>query len=443
MNECTTAAEAPAHALSEGLLGLEQASWDELAHRLPLDLATSAQTSGALVRRRGIQRAVDLLRLVFAYAVCDWSLRLVGAWLVTLGLADLSAVAIFKRLQHCQRWLGELVAAVLAQRQLRLEPRAGVRLRLVDATQVTDAHHQRWYVHACFDLGTACLAGVAVTDHHSSESLARFPGQAGEILLADRGYAQPQGLGTALGQGTSLVVRCHWQNLTLEDAAGQRLDVLAWLRACTASSFDQPAERAVWLPTPQGRFALRLLVAALPPAAAERARRRLREAAWTKGRTPSQDNLFAAGFMLVLTNLPASAWPAAQVLAWYRFRWQVELLFKRYKSLFQLAQLRAHDPALVQTYLLAKLLAALLLDPLIPGQTALLADWGSLERPVSLWRLSQWGWAQLLRCVQGVLTWAQIWAAWPRLQRFLCDSPRRRPQQLAVARDWLARLSVC
>jgi hypothetical protein len=444
MNECTTAVEAPAHELTAGLLGLEQARWDELAAHLPLDLAASAKASGAWVRRRGIQRAVDLLRLVFAYAVCDWSLRLVGAWLVTLGLADLSDVAIFKRLQHCQRWLGELVTAVLAQRQVWLAPRPGVRLRLVDASQVTDRRHAKWYVHACFDLGSACLAGVAVTDHHSGESLARFPGQAGEIVLADRGYAQPKGLGASLAQQAQLVVRCHWQNLTLEDAAGQRLDGLAWLKTCADTTFRQPAERAVWLTTPQGRFALRLVVAALPPAAAERARRRVREAAWKKGRTPSQDNLFAAGFILVLTNLPVAAWSAAQVLDLYRFRWQVELLFKRYKSIVQLDHLRAHDPALVQTYLLAKLLAALLLDTLLPGNAALLAEWGSAcERPLSLWRLAQWGWAQLLRCVQGTITWAQLLAALPHLQRFLCDSPRRRPQQLATARAWLARLSAC
>jgi IS4 transposase len=196
--------------------------------------------------------------------------------------------------------------------------------------------------------------------------------------------------------------------------------------------------------TPAGRFRLRLVAAALPQEALERAHQRVCEKARKKGRTPSQDNLFACGFILVLTNLPVASWSASQVLALYRLRWQVELLFKRYKSIFQLANLRARDPQLVQTYLLAKLLAALWADQLMLTTRELLPEWfNSLERPVSLWRLSNWVWAQLQRWVQGPITWTQILAAGPRLQRYLCDSPRRRPQQLASARSFLSRLSGC
>jgi hypothetical protein len=293
-------------------------------------------------------------------------------------------------------------------------------------------------------LGQSCLAGVEVSDAHSGESLVRFPGQPDEILLADRGYAHAKGLGSQLSGGVRLVVRCHWQNLALEQADGQRLDVLDWLRSTEPSSFSQPLERPVWLRTPAGCFRLRLIAAALPQEALARARQRVREKAAKKGRTPSQDNLLACGFILVLTNLPAHSWSGAQVLALYRLRWQVELLFRRYKSIFQLDRLRADDPQLVQTYLLAKLLAALLVDQWLLGAQALAPEWfSSVERPVSVWRLSGWAWAHLLRCVQGTITWAQIVAAWPRLRRYLCDSPRRRPQQLASARVFLSRLSAC
>ena len=112
---------------------------------------------------RGIRSASDLLRLAFAYAVCDWPLRLVGAWLATLGLAQMSDVAILKRLKHCQPWLGRLIVQCLQQRSAWLAAPQRVRLRIVDATQVADAGHHKWYVHACFDLGAGCLAGVEVT----------------------------------------------------------------------------------------------------------------------------------------------------------------------------------------------------------------------------------------------------------------------------------------
>lgn len=443
MTESTTSAVATRQDLAEVVCADEETSWQRLASLLPPDLDASAKASGALRRRRGIRCAADLLRVAFAYAVCDWPLRLVGAWLVTLGLADVSDVAILKRLQHCQRWLGLLVVQCLQQRSLRLAARPGVRIRIVDATQVAEAGHHNWYVHACFDLGAGCLAGVEVTDVHAGESLVRFPGQPGEIYLADRGYAHAKGLGSQLVQGVRLVVRCHWQNLALEQEDRRSLDVLDWLRSSEASSFNQPCECPVWLTTPAGRFRLRLITAALPQEALSRARQRVRDKARKMGRTPSQDNLFACAFLLVLTNLPADDWAEPQVLALYRLRWQVELLFKRYKSIFQLANLRAHDPQLVQTYLLAKLLAALLVDQMLLTTQELVPEWfSSLERPLSLWRLSHWVWAQLCRCVQGPITWPQILAVGPRLQRYLCDPPRRRPQQLAGARAFLSRLSA-
>jgi IS4 transposase len=43
-------------------------------------------------------------------------------------------------------------------------------------------------------------------------------------------------------------------------------------------------------------------------------------------------------------------------------RWQIELAFKRLKSLLNLDALRAKDPALARSYLLGKLIAALLIQ---------------------------------------------------------------------------------
>ncbi len=444
MSNSIAIAERPASTLTDAMLCGEEATWRELLLRLPAGLDDSAKASGALIRRRGIQGAQDLLRMVFAYAVCDWSLRQVGAWLTLNHIVALSDVAILRRLEGCQPWLEGLVSELLRQRGLRLVQQTGVRLRLIDATQIRDSHNGHWLVHACFDLDQMCLAGLAITDSHGGESLQRFPGQPNEILLADRGYAHPRGLGAGLASGGRLVVRGHYRSLVLEEQDGQQVDVLAWLhQQAGQSSLQAPLERQVWLTTPSGRFALRLIVARLPPEALERAARRVRKKAHSNNRKPSADNLFAAGFILLLTNLSVATCSGQQILELYRLRWQVELLFKRYKSIFQLAALRAHSPQLVQTYLLGKLLAALLLDTIVHGAQAIVPDWfTSQHRPVSLWQLSQLFWTQLQRSLQGTITWAQLQAALPALQRYLCPSPRRRPYQLARARAFVRGLSA-
>ena len=77
-----------------------------------------------------------------------------------------------------------------------------------------------------------------------------------------------------------------------------------------------------------------------------------------------EETLILARYMVLLTNCEAGVTPE-QALEAYRFRWQIELAFKRLKSLLHLDQLRAKDPDLAQTYLLAKILGALLVEELV------------------------------------------------------------------------------
>lgn len=416
-------------------------NWEELTQTLGVDLDQTARTSGALQRRREVKCGLDLLRLILVYCVCDWSLRLVGAWFCLAQLGNLSDVAVLNRLRHSSPWIGRLIMQVLQKRQVRVTRQAGVRLRLRDATVISQPGSQGtdWRVHLSLDLGQLCLQGIEVTDAHEGESLARFPAQPGEIQMGDRGYAFASSLGPVLAAAVSLVVRLSWQNLPLRSATPQPWQLLPWLK-----QVQTPSEHPVWLTTPQGRFLLRLIACPLPAPAAEKARQRIRQAARKKGRISSQQTLWAAGFVLLLTNLPATQWRAEQVADLYRLRWQIELEFKRLKSLLRLDGLRAQEPRLVQTYLLGKLLAALLVEDLSHETAASCPAWfGSVARPVSVWRLTHLWWEQLRQLVQGRIPLARVWIALPRLQRYLCSSPRRRLQQLAAARALYFALFTC
>src|SRR5512135_2608949 len=81
------------------------ADWEQVQRLVPLDLEASARASGAIRRRRQVRSAADLLRLVLAYVLTTYPLRLLAAWALLLGLGELSDVALLKRLGHCQRWL--------------------------------------------------------------------------------------------------------------------------------------------------------------------------------------------------------------------------------------------------------------------------------------------------------------------------------------------------
>lgn len=410
--------------------------WENLQSHLPSNLESLARETGALQRKREIRSAQDLLRLVLAYALLDWSLNLVGAWAALLGLGHLSGVALSKRLRKAAPWLGRLIGALLEQRNAHL-PRCPVQVRLIDATTASRPGSQGtdFRFHAQWDLGTFSMIHVEVTDAHGGETFRRHPARPEEINVADQGYAHRAGLGTLLVAEARFVVRVNGQNLPLETAEGQPFSLMAWLESQT----HFPCEVLVWVTTPEGRWPVRLIAQALPPEKAETARRRVRRASQKKGHTPRKETLFFAGFLLLLTNLPAPLWEAKAVLGLYRLRWQVELLFKRLKGILDLEKLPAKTPALAQTYLLGKVLAVLLIEGLsVEWATKRQADWFQDEcRPVSLWRWMKW-WADLLRqAVRGPLTLSAAWAALPRLRRYLCDSPRKRRQAASLIRKLL------
>ncbi len=419
-------------------LKLVTEDWQKIAAEFPMDLEASARETKALQRKREIRSAVDLLRLVWMYALSDWSLRLIGAWATLQGIGNLSDVAVLQRLRNSQEWLGRLIGSLLEKRCQELREMANVRLRLMDATVITRPGSQGtdWRVHLGLDLGRGCLDGIEVTDAQGGESLARFVPLGDEIWVADRGYAHAKGFGSLWGTSAGFVVRINWHNLRLEDASGQPFPLMNWLKTLSSAQ-----EQPVWVTTPQGRFALRLLAGPLPPEKVEQARRRARKNNAKKRRQVSANSLLAAGFLLLVSNLPAPDWPLQRVFWLYRLRWQIELEIKRLKSLLSLDHLRAQDPRLAQTYLLGKLLAALLLDGLIHPIRLQQPDWFiSLERPLSVWRTTDFLWQSFRQLICGPLSLAHFFHMLPALRRYFCDSPRDRPQQLAWARALLEHM---
>ncbi len=417
--------------------------WQQVVAKLPVELEQMARRHRALQRCRKIQSAADLLRLLLAYALADWSFALTGAWATIIGLTEVSGVDIRQRMQGARPWLGALLAACLLTSPPR-EDLPPVRLRFGDATTVSRPGSQGtdWRLHLCFDLGACRFEDVEVTSGQGGESLTRFSARPGDVLVADRGYARRPGLATVLAAGGGVAVRLGLAGLPLSPAAGEpALEVVPWLRTLPPTGVT---ERPVWMQAvDQPGYALRLVAVCLPQEAAEAARRRLRKELRDKGKTPSADSLEAAGFCMVLTNLDPATWSAEQVLALYRLRWQVELAFKRLKGIWQLDHLRAEDPGVAQAYLLAKVLGAWLGEELTGRAQVALPEWfGDEERPLSLWRLQQLWYEAVRNAVIGQITLAMVLEALPRLQRYFRDSPRRkRPQQLAVAFHRLQELN--
>jgi hypothetical protein len=347
---------------------LSNEDWQSIVERLggADALAASARATGAFQRAREVRSAVDLLRLILAYSLGERGLRATAAWAASMGLADMSNVALLGRLQRCGDWLSQLV-----QRTLMAEAPAsasGRLLRLVDATTVPKAgrdarrNNGLWRLHTAFELPAERFGFIELTEESEGETFDRIPVVPGEIRIADRAYLQPERIARVIAAGADILVRAGWKGARWRDAGGRPLDLSAVLAGTVGNLIDRPIFIDRGGPT---ALALRLVAVRKPPQAAATARAAARRAAQRERRKISAGTLIAADWVILVTSLDAAAFATADVLALYRLRWRIELAFKRLKSLVGLKGPPGTDARSARPWLLAHLLTILLLEPLV------------------------------------------------------------------------------
>jgi hypothetical protein len=348
-------------------VSLVDTGWAEVQGELPANLEALARQHGALLRKRELPSAEALLRIALAYAVLDLSLRGVASWMPLQGLPAISDVAVLGRLRQADGFL-EAVLLSLLQPLTPASPGGELPLRVVlaDATalSVPGSPGTDYRIHVGYDPANACIDQVRLTDEHSGETLQHFQLRPGELWVADRCYGRAKTLLFARDQGAHLLVRFTPSHLHLYDAQQNVIPVLDWAeQALSSATPGTVAQRTAFVQSAgQPALPVRLLAVRKTEAATERELKRIRRRASRKGQQVRPETLRAAAYVLLLSTVREEQASGCVLAELYRVRWQVELLFKRLKSLLSLDALRAHDPALVRTYLWAKLIAAVLIE---------------------------------------------------------------------------------
>ena len=330
-------------------------------------LEATARETKAFVRPRQISNAIDLLRLILAYCLGERGLRATAAWAASVGLVDISNVAVLYRLRQCGDWFAVLIGQVLAASA----PKASQdrMIRIIDATTVPKAGRTArkqsglWRVHSAFDLPHERFGHLELTDQQAGETLDRIPVVKGEIRLGDRAYLQPGRMAILLEAGADFVIRAGWKSAHWLDAAGGPFDLIAALRAGATRGL---IDRAIRIKRKRGTpLALRLVAIKKPAQAAAAARRKAHRDAQREGHQLSKQTLDAADWVILVTSLSPDEFTTADVLALYRLRWRIELAFKRLKSLVGLKGPPGIDERSARPHVLAHLLMILLLEPLL------------------------------------------------------------------------------
>jgi len=351
--------------------------WSVIARLLPEGWRELARTTGALKRARQVRGADELLRLAFLYAASGLSLQQATARARAAGLAELSAVALMKRMRTAGPWLQALVEGVFAQGggMPALDGAlAQRRLRVVDAThvRVSGSTGTDWRLHYVLCLPTLACDFAEVTDARGGETYLRVPVQGGDVILGDRGYCHREGVAHVVEAGGDAVVRLNSSSFPLRDTAAQPLGLLATLRSLQG---HEPGDWPVKFEANGREYAARLCAVRKSASAVQRSKERLLKAARKKGAAVKPETLELAEYVFVLATPGLDDLPPAQVLELYRARWQVELAFKRLKSLFDVGSAPNRDPEAVRSWIYAKVLAVLLMERL-GEESRLFSPWG-------------------------------------------------------------------
>ncbi len=239
-------------------------------------------------------------------------------------------------------------------------------VRIVDGTIVKEPGKtgSQWRILYSLQLPSLMCDFLEVTasdGEGNGESLNRLSVARHELILADAGYCSVAGIEYVQQRGADVLVRVNPQAFVAYSHLGKRFALLTRLRGL--SQTGQVGEWQVTLHGPTSSFRGRVCAVRKSEHAIEQAHRRLYRRASKKQMSTKPETLEVAKYVVVFTTRNSIS--AAEILEWYRTRWQIEWVFKQLKSLVRLGHLPKHDDRSSRAWLHGKLLVALLTQKLM------------------------------------------------------------------------------
>jgi hypothetical protein len=202
-----------------------------------------------------------------------------------------------------------------------------------------------------------------VADQHGAgESFTRFSVRQNDLFIGDRVYGVRPGIFHVVEGDGEVLVRFAMTNLPLHTLRGRPFHLLKRLRGLTGKKLgDWP----VLLKWKNQELAGRVCAIKKSRQAAQRAQKRIIRVAQKHGSKTKPETLELAKYTFVFTTIEQEQLNTTNILEMYRGRWQIELVFKRLKSILGLGHLPKTDKQSATAWLHGKLLVALLIEALL------------------------------------------------------------------------------
>lgn len=352
--------------MDQAQVGFDE-NWKVLVSLFPKDWVEQAWETGAVERLRGFGDEGALMRTLLLHVGQGYSLRETVVRAKASGVAEVSDVALLKRLRKSEEWLRSLCVSLLRENGVDLAAGdAKINLRAFDATVVKEPGKtgSQWRIHYSLQIPSLRCDFFEISPtvgEGTGESFTRFPIRSKDFIIADRGYCSPAGVEYIAKTGAHMLVRVNTGALPLLSQSGRQFPLRSRLSSLAESG--QIREWDVLVRGPEKEIVGRLCAVRKSQQAIDDAIRKLKRHESKHGVRSKEETWEYAKYVLVFTTFPKT-YSARQVLEWYRVRWQIELVFKRLKSLAQLGHLPKYDDESSRAWLYGKLFVALLTQKL-------------------------------------------------------------------------------
>ncbi len=335
----------------------------ELIDLLPEDYEKECYEKKAIMRKRIIKNPLDLMILLLYYLYDNHSLVDVSQFAILKNIGNISDTALIKKFIQCKDWIKWLVSKMLPNEIIHykkpeeLEP---YRVIAVDASDLVQkgAVKKIWHLHYGVDLFSLACNQFKLSEQSTGESLKNFEIKEKDLVIADRAYGTITSIEHCLKRGGEFIIRIKNKSFNLYNKQGEKILLSDWLK-----TIGTKAEEITIYIRDSNKKLIPLRICAAKKTKEEIAaeEKRLKRLESKKQTTYSEDTKFTHQFMFVITSLPASVC-AEKVLEFYRLRWQVELVFKRYKSLLGLGNIPTKTKESSEVWLNGKMFLALLIE---------------------------------------------------------------------------------
>ncbi len=353
--------------------------WSVLLSFFPENWIELASEHDVVKRLRKDKDVEDFIRTLLIHVACGYSMRETVVRAKLSGLADISDVALLGRLRKAKDWLHSLCVALFEEQGIAMRSESDFQVRLFDATNVKEPGKtgSLWRIHYSVQLPSlACdfFKLTATKGKGAGESFFQYSVKKGDYIIADRGYSTASGIHQVVSKKAYVMVRVNTRTLIILNLKHQRFPLLKNVqdikKAGTIRSWK------VLIPGRKDKFVEgRVCVIRKSNEATKLAQDKINKEAKKKGRKVRPETLEYAKYVIVFTNYPEDDFSDFEVLDWYRARWQVELVFKRFKSIAHLGHLPKHSDDSSKAWLYGKLFVALLTNKLIEYASTI-SPWG-------------------------------------------------------------------